>query len=114
MKIGPLGKEKEIRQPKGFKIEPMELSVSDRTASGRKVKDIIAVKDIFTLTYNGLFPDDMKTFTDIYKKGEAVSFIYKNENGIQNTMVHITSLPRELYTPRMELSKNITITLEEV
>lgn len=114
MKIGVLGKEKEIRRPKEFKVEPVKLSVSDRTASGRKVTDIIAIKNIFTLTYNGLFPKDMKIFTDIYKKGEAVNFIYEDENGTQNAMVDITSLPRELYTPRMELSKNITITLEEV
>lgn len=114
MKIGLLGQEKAIPRPKELKITYQEISKSDRTASGRRVTDVVARKKIFNITYNGLLPEDMKFLTELYTKNEDVNFIYEDENGTQKVLVDITALPRDIYTPKPQYSKNINITLEEI
>lgn len=97
-----------------FIINPVEYSRTDRTASGRMVKDIIAIKRSFVLKYNGLRYTDYNTFLSLYTLGEAVPFIYE-DNGVEVTaMVYITSIPRGIYQELSTISHGITITLEEV
>ena len=114
IKIGLLGQEREIQKPKKFEIDYQEISRTDRTASGRRVKDIIALKKVFTLTFDGMLPENMKYLRDLYEAGSAVNFIYEDADGIQSAYVDIVSIPRELFTYKMKYSQNITITLEEV
>jgi hypothetical protein len=114
MRIGPYGQEQEILAPVSMAVQPVEIARQDRTASGRKVKDIIAVKNNYQLTYKGLSAASMKIFVNIYKQGEEVSFIYDDSEGEKQVMVYITSLPREIFKRRPDLSQNVSITLEEV
>lgn len=44
----------------------IELSRSDRTASGRAVKDIIALKKRFTCTYEMISENDLQTILTLY------------------------------------------------
>jgi hypothetical protein len=104
----------EIPRPKKFEINPIEISVSERTASGRKVKDIIAIKRSFSLNYTGLSAQDMKTFLDVYREGKAVPFEFSSAGEAETVSVYLESLPHEVFLFRPQYSQNITITLEEV
>lgn len=114
MRIGPYSQEQEIPAPASLIVQTVDLSRRDRTASGRMVTDVIPVKSNYRLTYKGLSAATMKIFADIYKQGEAVSFIYDDSEGEKQVMVYITSLPREIFKKRPDLSQNVSITLEEV
>jgi hypothetical protein len=103
----------EIPRPKKFEINPTEISVSERTASGRKVKDIVAIKRYFNLSYTGLSAQSMKTFLDVYRAGKAVPFTYDAAEGSETVSVYLESLPHEVFLFRPQYSQNITITLEE-
>lgn len=113
MKIGRTGLEQDIPRPTSFSIDPVEVSKSERTASGRLVKDIVAIKNEYNLTYQGLKPNQLKIFTDLYALGDPVSFIYDDASGEQTKSVYITSLPRGVFVRRPSLSENVTITLVE-
>lgn len=114
MKIGPYDLEQEIPTPASMAVQPVEIARQDRTASGRKVKDIIAIKNNYQLTYKGLSAVTMKIFADIYERGEAASFIYSDSESEKQVMVYVTSLSRDIYKKRTDLSQNVSITLEEV
>ena len=104
-----------IPAPKNdVEIDPIEIARKDRMASGRKVKDIVVTKDVFTLNYDGLLPDDAMTFINAYRTNEPVTFEYEDVEGVQSKEVYINPLPRSIYNPKPQYSKNITITLEEV
>ncbi|MBM7624786.1 hypothetical protein [Sporohalobacter salinus] len=95
------------------KIDPLEIAREDRMASGRKVKDIKTTKDTFTLDYDGLLPDDAMTFINAYRDGGPVTFEYEDVEGKQSKQVYIQPLPRKIYAPKPQYTKEITITLEE-
>jgi hypothetical protein len=113
MKIGYIGQEVEIPDPEGFAITPIEISKSERTASGRMVKDIIAVKRKFSLRYDALDPADVNIFVSFYEIGRTVNFIYEDSGRTVSAIVYITDLPRELFVHDFRYSENINITLEE-
>jgi len=97
-----------------FKVEPVEHCKTARTASGRLVKDIIAVKNKFSLTYRGLKYNDYKVFYDAFILGNPVGFSYE-DNGLEKTAtVFIMSMPRGIYQDVSTVSHSITITMEEV
>lgn len=103
-----------IPTPRGnIGIESIQISRTERTISGRMVKDIIANKKVFTLTYQGLTPEQALIFINAYESGRPVQFDYVDVHGPQRKIVYITSLPREIYTPRPQYTQNVTITLEE-
>lgn len=104
----------EIPRPKTFGINHKEISRRERTASGRMVKDITAIKRIFNLSYTGLSAQAMKTFLDVYRAGKAVPFSYDAAGGSDTVNVYLESLPHEVFLFRPQYSQNITITLEEV
>ena len=95
-------------------IDEIEISRAERTASGRLVKDIIAVKKTYTLQYAGLLPSHALTFINAYHNGNPVIFQYEDVTGTHSVEVYIQSLPRSIYNPKPEYTKDITITLEEV
>ena len=105
----------EIPTPENdIQIEEIEIAREERTASGRLVKDIIATKLRFTLQYKGLLPNDALIFINAYRNGEPVTFEYEDVTGTHSVEVYIQSLPRSIYNPKPEYTKDITITLEEV
>lgn len=95
-------------------IDEIEISRTERTASGRLVKDIIAIKNTYTLAYAGLLLDDALTFINAFRAGEPVTFEYEDVEGIQSKQVYVQSLPRKIYNPKPEYTKDVTIVLEEV
>lgn len=94
-------------------ITPIEIGVEDRTTSGRMVKDIKATKHIFVLPYSGLLPVDALIFINAYKSGNPVPFEYEDVEGAHTKNVFINPLPRKIYNPKPEYTKDVTITLEE-
>lgn len=103
-----------IPEPMQLMVDPVELSVKRETASGRKVKDIIAIKNNYNLSYQGLIPDSFIIFKTAYFAGKAVPFEYENAEGTQIVNVYINSLPHSLLKPNPKLAQNVTIKLEEV
>ena len=97
-----------------IQIEEIEIAREERTANGRLVKDIIAVKKTYTLQYAGLLPSHALTFINAYRTGEPVTFEYEDVEGAHSKQVYIHPLPRSIYNPKPEYTKDITITLEEV
>lgn len=100
--------------PKHMNINPVELSVTTRMASGRKVKDIIAIKNNYVLTYQGLKSESFLVFKNAYYSGNVIPFEYEDAKGIQIVYVTINEMPYSLSKQNPKLSQNITITLEEV
>jgi len=103
-----------IPTPKQMNIEPVELSKTARTVSGRKVKDIIAIKRNFNLSYQGLKPDSFIIFKTVYYAGKAVLLEYEDAEGPQIANVMINTLPYSLLKQNPKLSQNVTMALEEV
>lgn len=112
-KLGLSGFEQPIPSPSGFNRTPLILAREDRTASGRKVKDIIAKKYSFTLTYPALTPAQAAVFLQEFARNQFLSFIYEYGDVLYTTTVDITSLPEELVLAAVERYA-ISITLEEV
>ena len=95
-------------------IEEMEAAKEAVMASGKLVKDIISVRYNFTLQYRGLLPADALTFINIRNIGEPVTFEYEDVMGIHSTEVYIQPLPRSIYHPKPQYTKDITVILREV
>lgn len=103
-----------IPEPEEMKVNPIEYGVNERTASGRRVKDITAVKKSFTLAYKGLKPATAAVFKNAYLTGVAVQFEYEDSDEPNPILVDITSLPYSILKYNPTLNQNVTITLEEV
>ena len=97
-----------------LKITPMRIERAERTASGKKVKDIIAEKRTFTLDYAGLSAASFKIFADVYNAGLPVTFEYTDYQGVKTVTVDLLTLPAELYKRNSSLSQNVSIVLEEI
>lgn len=97
-----------------IQIDEIEISRAERTVSGRLVKDIIAVKKTYTLQYAGLLPSHALIFINAYRTGEPVTFEYEDVEGSHSKQVYIHPLPRSIYAPKPQYTKDITVTLEEV
>lgn len=95
-------------------IEPIEIARAERTASGRMVKDIQVTKLRFSLPYAGLLPTAALTFLDAYETGEPVTFEYEDVQGTHLKQVYVQTLPRSIYNPKPEYTKDVTVVLEEV
>jgi hypothetical protein len=103
-----------IPTPKqNISINYIEIVRSERTATGRLVKDVIALKRQFSIPYAGLKPTEAQIFVDAYETGEPVLFEYTDVQGVQTAIVYVMSLPREIYSYKPNYTQNITITLEE-
>ena len=105
----------EIPTPENdIQIEEIEIAREERMASGKLVKEIIATKLRFTLQYKGLLPNDALIFINAYRTGEPVTFEYEDVEGSHSKQVYIHPLPRSIYNPKPQYTKNITVVLEEV
>lgn len=98
---------------KNISVTLTEISRSERTVSGKMVKDIIGFKRQFSISYSGLKPADAQIFINIYQTGEPVVFNYDDVQGQQTAIVYVVGLPREIYSYKPDYTANITISLEE-
>ena len=58
-----------------FKVDAIELARKERTASGKLVKDIIALKRQITLDYSYIDGDNLEIFLDMYDLESELSLI---------------------------------------
>lgn len=80
-----------------------EISRTDRTASGRLVRDIVSVKKRFTLDYESITGTDLATIESIYGIGGELSL-----------MVYRTASTYDRYTVLMEpIERERIITLDD-
>lgn len=101
-------------QLQGFTITPFEISKTITMASGRTVKEVVAVKNKFSLAYERLMYSDYEVFYDAFISGEPVAFTYLDNDVEISTVAYITSVPRGIYQEKSIVSHGIAITLEEV
>lgn len=104
----------EILTPKQFAVDEKKQSKIDYTSSGRRVEDIRAIKFNYKLMYVGIRWLELQPFINAYRAGVPVEFNYWDEGSEQSVMVAVASLPRGIYTEVLDVSYNLTITLEEV
>jgi len=114
MKIGYTGQEQDIPRPVSFKIDYDEISKTERAASGKLLKEIIAIKKKFTLTYDSLDKDTINMLENLFLAGDAVNFIYDDAGATKSATVYIDPIPREVFLYKTEYSRNITITFKEM
>jgi len=62
-----------------------ELSREQRTANGRLVRDVIAIKKIVRMSYELVDGDDLDTFKMLYELQAELSFIHQRTNSTQDT-----------------------------
>ncbi|WP_089610092.1 hypothetical protein [Dehalobacterium formicoaceticum] len=103
----------DIPAPITMSIDPFEIAKVNRTASGKYVKDVIAIKNKYSLSYKGLKPESMAVFRSAYEAGEAVDFIYNDDKGEHIVSVYITALTKDIPKYHSDLAQNVNITLEE-
>src|SRR4030042_5246802 len=79
--LGPLNSET-LLSPFGakLKISDVLLCREDQTASGRRVRDIIATKKKFTLTYEMIDGDELETLIDLYEENDEMSLLLYNDD----------------------------------
>jgi len=104
----------EILEPESMDINPVELSKKVTMASGKQVKEIIAVKNNYTLIYKGLKPTTVAAFKNTFLEGNSVPFEYADSNGTKIVEVYIVSLPYSILKYNPKLNQDVTITMEEV
>ena len=57
-----------------FRTGNIQLSRSERTASGKMVRDIIATKKKFTLSYDLIDGEELDVFKDLYNEDAELAF----------------------------------------
>lgn len=112
-KLGPAGFENTIPTPSAFAITPREIAREGRTASGRLVKDVIAVKRTFTLTYSALTSAEVAILLTEYDRQQFLSFIYPDRGADRTATVWFAEFPRERLLHQSEYWGNFDIVLEE-
>jgi hypothetical protein len=79
--LGPSGTET-LLSPFGrkLKISDVLLAREEQTASGRRVRDIIATKKKFTLTYEMIDGDELEKLIDLYEANDEMSLLLYNDS----------------------------------
>lgn len=103
-----------ILDPESMEVNPVELSKKVTMASGKQVKEIIGIKNNYTLTYKGLKPTTVAVFKSAYLARNSVPFEYEDSDGTKIVEVYIISLPYSILKYNPKLNQNVTITMEEV
>jgi hypothetical protein len=111
--LGLVGNEQVLPVPKTFRIEPQQITRDGRTASGRLVKDVIAVKNRFVLAYTGLTAAQAEILRTEYARNQFLSFKYPDRGQERTATVWFSELPRELRYQLLSHWNNVTITLDE-
>lgn len=104
----------EVPKPKIFDVDYQKISITGRTASGRFVEDIIAIKRHFRLGYKGIRYSDLAIFKSIYNSGLPAIFSYIDGEEEKTAYISIRSMPGGIYTEMPTISRDVVITLEEV
>lgn len=99
-----------------FGIRELEISREERTASGKLVKDIVAVKKVFTLDYGLIDGPDLQIFVDFYELHSELLFRYYTD---ETTFEDYTVLPDPVDRRRFlhfggDLWARVNIVLQEV
>jgi hypothetical protein len=98
-----------------YSESPVEIAREDRTASGRKVKDLIVLKKLFTLSYQLIDDNDVQTFKTIYEYEAELGLIIEKITGTETYTVMLRPFAQERITAiGVGLWGNVTIELEEV
>jgi len=112
-KLGLQRDEQNIPKPDSFKISPIKIERTERTASGRLVKDVIAKKKQFQLSYKGLDASITAMLENLYYDTEGfLSFVYESNGVDKNAIVDFADFDKEKLPSRDEYWK-VDIVLEE-
>lgn len=101
-----------LPKPDEFNIDPVVIAREDRTASGKLVKDIIAKKKAFTLSYNGLSAVDVRNIAVIYNINRPITFEYEDEGEIKTATAWFNVFSKTRLHSREEYYQ-VNIVLEE-
>jgi len=96
--------------------EEFEIKRENRTASGKLVVDIIAVKKKFTLNYNMLINEELDQLIRLYKIQGTKSLVVQRKDGTKNQYnVFFQPFARENFMRADEWHfSGVSIVLEEV
>jgi hypothetical protein len=107
--------------------EQMQIAREDRTANGRAVRDIIAVKRKWTLEYSLIDHDDLVQLMDLYNSqdeltleiyyGDTTSTTVEDDSGgdVERVQVLMQPITRtRVLGGNARLWANVAITLDEV
>ncbi|MBU9711058.1 hypothetical protein [Evansella tamaricis] len=117
IKLGRKNQEEELN--KGIITlgeEDIEISREDRTASGRLVRDIIAIKKRFSLSYGVLEGEDLEQLSRLYNLQVPLNLIIERESGSNDSYeVVFRPFARSNFLRTGEWYwRGISVTLEEV
>jgi len=85
-----------IATPHDFKIIEQEIVREGRLASGKLVKDVVAVKKKFSCKYNVLTGAKLEEIMTEYDKHEFLPFEYDDRGTTKTTLVSFSEVPRSL------------------
>jgi len=66
---------------RSFSESEIEITREDRTASGRLVIDVIAVKKTFTVQYAIVTEEILSVINEVYKLGNPLNFVVERKSG---------------------------------
>lgn len=94
---------------------PIEIAREDRTASGRKVKDVVVLKYGFTLQYDLITSADVRILEQIYAFQSELSLKIQTVHGVESYTVLMKPFSQERVTCiGAGLWGNVTIEMEQV
>lgn len=99
-----------------FNEQDIEISVKNRTASGRYVEDVTTTKKNFTISYGTMKESDLEVLKELYRIGEILSLKVERSNEIIETYtVKMNPFSRQ----RLKIAANwyydgVAVLLEEV
>ena len=99
-----------------FAITPDEIGREDRTASGRLVRDVVAVKHKITLAYEVIDGAALTQFLDLYDLDEILSLlVYTADDEYDQYYVLMRPIARErLLVTGEGLWQGVTIEMNEI
>ncbi len=97
-------------------IEDIEISREDRTASGRLVSDVIAVKKKFTINYSFITNEILEQLSNLYNASGTKILKIEQENGsTQEYRVRFRPFSRSRYLiGKKWFWEGISLELEEI
>ena len=98
-----------------FKISNIELSRKGRTADGKLVKDIIAAKKEFSLSYDMIDDSELEKYIDLYAEDSELILRDSRADGYTDYTVLMDPIDYErIIASEDGLWGNVQITLSEV
>ena len=99
-----------------YEVRSKQYSKSDRTASAKLVRDVIATKKTFTLAYSMIDGDDLDTYKDLYDEDSKLLLrVYTDDSNYEDFTVLMEPIDYERILMFDDgLWGNVDIVLEEV